>query len=222
MPVNVGKPNILERHWPLFGLRLETEHLVMRVGRDEDFEQAIRLIDDGIHDPAVMPFRFPFTDAVKPERDWNSLRYWWSTRASFQPLAWNLEFFVFHDDELIGIQSMVTEKFALLREGHSGSWLGARFQRKGFGFEMRSALLEFAFEHLEAKAMLSEAFTDNLASNGVSTKLGYELDGIDTVAPRGTAVTSQRFRLSRDRWKPTNNIVVTGLQPCRVLLGLGD
>ena len=197
----------------------------MRVARDEDFVEGLALIDQGIHDPAVMPFQVPFTDTAMPLRQWDTLRYWWSTRSSFQPDSWNLEFFVYAGGVLIGVQGMHTEKFSLLREGSSGSWLGHAHQRQGYGTEMRTALLALAFDHLGAQVMRSAAFLDNPGSTGVSARLGYELDGTKTSAPRGVPVTSQQFRLTRERWSATRpalaeDITVSGLAPCLALLGL--
>ena len=197
----------------------------MRVARDEDFVEGLALIDQGIHDPAVMPFQVPFTDTAMPLRQWDTLRYWWSTRSSFQPDSWNLEFFVYAGGVLIGVQGMHTEKFSLLREGSSGSWLGHAHQRQGYGTEMRTALLALAFDHLGAQVMRSAAFLNNPGSTGVSARLGYELDGTKTSAPRGVPVTSQQFRLTRERWSATRralaeDVTVSGLAPCLALLGL--
>jgi RimJ/RimL family protein N-acetyltransferase len=218
-----SEPVALEVLWPLFCLEITTPRLVMRVGRESDFASALQLIEDGIHDPSVMPFRIPFTDSSRPERDRDSLRHWWGSRASFQPAAWNLEFFAFAGGEFIGAQAMVAKQFALLREANTGSWLGQRFQGQGYGTEMRAAILEFAFDHLDASAMCTEAFLDNAASTRVSRKLGYEPDGFETLAPRGVPITSQRYRLSREAWArgiQSRSVTVTGLDPCRALLGI--
>jgi len=56
----------------------------------------------------------------------------------------------------------------------TGSWLGMRHQGKGFGTEMRAAILMLAFDHLGAKTARSSAFTDNPRSLAVSRRLGYE------------------------------------------------
>jgi RimJ/RimL family protein N-acetyltransferase len=38
--------------------------------------------------------------------------------------------------------------FAVLREVHTGSWLGQRYQGQGLGTEMRSAVLHLGFAGL--------------------------------------------------------------------------
>jgi RimJ/RimL family protein N-acetyltransferase len=210
----------LENHWPL---RVTTPRLELRIGRDDDFPAVLDLIDEGIHDPAVMPFDVPWTDAPRHERDLRTLQFWWTTRANQSPDAWSLDLFVFVDGQPIGAQSIAANNFPTLREAKTGSWLGKRFQRHGYGTEMRAAVLYLGFETIGATAMLSGAFADNTASRSVSSKLGYEFDGIVTKAPRGQAVASHRFRLSRERWlahRHDIDVQVTGFDACRPMLGL--
>ena len=209
--------------WPPFGLRIETPRLTLRVMRDSDIAAVVDLIDQGVHDPAVMPFDVPWTDMPVPERNWNSMRHWAGMRSSLQPDRWILEFLVFSGDQVVGAQALSGDNFAVRREGTSGSWLGLAHQSRGYGTEMRAALLEFAFVHLGASAMNSAAYIDNPKSNGVSLKLGYELNGTDTKAPRGVPVTGQRFRLTRERWEQRRiplDVQVAGLDTCRPLLGI--
>jgi hypothetical protein len=86
----------------------------------------------------------------------------------------------------------LAKQFAIIREVSTGSWLGAAYQRRGFGTEMRAAVLQLAFDHLGATAARSGAFTDNPASLRISEKLGYRTDGASSHARRGTAATEIR------------------------------
>jgi RimJ/RimL family protein N-acetyltransferase len=213
----------LAHFWPLFGLRIETPRLQLRLGRDDDFPEALALINDGIHDPSVMPFDAPWTDGPPDRRARGALQHWWLTRANVEPESWMLNFFVYAEGALIGSQGIVGSNFLTLREATTGSWLGRRFQGQGYGIEMRAAVLHFGFEMLDANAMLSAAFADNEASRRVSTKLGYEFDGIVTKAPRGEPIESHRFRLTRDRWlahRRPLDVNVVGFDTCRPMLGL--
>jgi RimJ/RimL family protein N-acetyltransferase len=213
----------LADYWPPFGLRIETPRLVLRLGPDSDFLQALALIDEGIHDPAVMPFDFPWTDGPADKRAQGALQHWWTSRANVSPESWMFNFFVYADGQVIGSQGVGGAKFPTLREATTGSWLGQRFQGRGYGIEMRAAVLHFGFEVLGATAMLSGAFADNEASQRVSMKLGYEFDGIMTKAPRGEPVASHRFRLTRERWlehRRPLDVRVTGFDACRPMLGL--
>jgi RimJ/RimL family protein N-acetyltransferase len=209
--------------WPPFAVRIETPRLLLRLGHDSDFPEVLALIDEGIHDPAVMPFDFPWTDGPADVRARGALQHWWTSRVNVTPESWMLGFFAYANGEVIGSQGIGGTNFPTLREATTGSWLGQRFQGRGFGIEMRAAVLHFGFETLGATAMLSGAFADNAASQRVSQNLGYEFDGILTKAPRGEPVESHRFRLTRDRWlehRRAIDVHVTGFEGCRSMLGL--
>lgn len=53
----------LEDVWPLFGLLISTPRLTLNPVRDEQLPGLIDAVLAGIHDPAVMPFGVPWTDA---------------------------------------------------------------------------------------------------------------------------------------------------------------
>src|SRR5262245_17918804 len=49
--------------WPLRGLVLRTPRLELRPDDDDGLRELVALAHQGIHDPAVMPFHAPWTDA---------------------------------------------------------------------------------------------------------------------------------------------------------------
>ncbi len=155
----------------------------------------------GVHDPSEMPFRVAWTDLRSPEFEWSFLRFLWGTRASWTPEAWRLPLAVFHAGQPIGIQEVWATDFATLRVVETGSWLGRRHQGQGYGTEMRAGVLHLAFEGLGATAALSGALDGNEASRRVSEKLGYEPNGEDMVAPRGSPVINHRYLLRRENWQ---------------------
>lgn len=59
---------------------------------------------------------------------------------------WRLNFLVRLDGWVIGSQGLSGEQFAIRREVTTGSWIGMRHQGVGIGTEMRSAVMQFAFE----------------------------------------------------------------------------
>src|SRR5258708_4778253 len=105
-----------------------------------------------------------------------------------------LELAVIRDGVVVGIQGIGGRDFAVLREVHTGSWLGRRYQRQGIGTQMRAAVLHLAFEGLGAKSAVSAAFEDNPASLGVSRKLGYRDGGIEWHLVRGRPALTHRPR----------------------------
>jgi len=103
----------------------------------------------------------------------------------------------------------------------TGSWLGRRFQGRGVGTAMRTAVLALAFEGLGARRAETGAFEDNPASLAVTRKLGYRPNG-DAIHDReGEAARELHFAMSLDDWRavPRPEVVIGGLDACRELLG---
>jgi RimJ/RimL family protein N-acetyltransferase len=209
--------------WPLTGLRLRTPRLELRLPSAADLEALAALAATGVHDPAVQPFAFPWTDAPPAERARSTMQYHWSQWAAWKPEKWALELAVVRDGTVVGTQGVGAEHFAVLREVDTGSWLGRAYHRQGIGTEMRAAVLQLAFDGLGAQYALSSAFTDNPASLGVSRKLGYAPDGIARHVSRGRPATTQRLRLDRETWAGRRAVPVSieGLEPCLPMFGLG-
>jgi RimJ/RimL family protein N-acetyltransferase len=210
-------------HWPFFGLRARTARLELRVPSDTDLEELARVAAAGIHDPAVMPFVIPWTDAPPGELERALLQYHWKARETLGPEDWNLEFVVVEAGRIVGAQGMRAVAFSKDRTVVTGSWLGRAHQGRGLGKEMRGALLDLAFEGLGALAALSGAFADNVASRRVSAALGYRVIEADLKEARGVPREHLRFRLERADWlaHPHARATWEGLEPCLPLLGAG-
>jgi RimJ/RimL family protein N-acetyltransferase len=211
----------LETAWPLFGLRLRTEHLALRMPTDDDVVELLQVAKAGIHPPDEMPFGVAWTSAEGPAFDRSFLQHYWRTRAAFSPEAWFLNFMVELDRRPIGAQSIDAEEFAIHRTAHTGSWLGLEYQGRGFGKEMRAAVLGFAFDGLGAQVAETSAFLDNRQSNGVSRALGYEENGLGSLAPQGVARVTQKFRMTAEGWRsrPRPALAIEGLDGIRDLFG---
>lgn len=207
---------------PQFGLVLRTPRLELRLPSQDQLVELGRLAAEGVHDPAEMPFLIPWTDASPLERARSTIQYRWRTWGSWSPHDWTLDFVVLLDGVVVGTQDMTGREFATLREVATGSWLGLPYHRQGIGTEMRAAVLHLAFEGLDAQSAVSDAFTDNKASLGVSRKLGYAKDGVRRYVRRGQPAISQLLRLDRAGWESRRSVPVEieGLEPCLPLLGL--
>lgn len=211
--------------WPLFALRLETPRLTVRLPTDDDFPGLLAAIDDGIHDPEVMPFSIPWTDLEPAARRRSALQHWWQERATWTPAAWRAGFAVFLDSRPVGIQSLHADTFAVLGEVSTGSWLTRSVQGQGLGKEMRAAVLQLAFEGLGAELARSGAFAHNDASISVSRALGYRENGRKRLAPRGVPQVMVEFELTREQWEARGEswpqVRISGLEPCLELFGAG-
>lgn len=210
--------------WPLFDLRLSTERLVLRLPTDDELAALCTLARRGIHAPDETPFAVPWSITPSPAFERGFAQYHWSQRAGWTAQRWILELGAFLDGEPVGAQAVGANAFAALRTVFTGSWLGAAFQGRGLGKEMRAAVLGLAFDHLGAEVATSSAFADNPRSAGVSIALGYRENGIGRLAPQGVARDTRQFRMTREAWqsRPRPVVQVEGLKGCRELFGETD
>ncbi|WP_414943201.1 GNAT family N-acetyltransferase [Amycolatopsis sp. cmx-11-32] len=208
--------------FPLVGLRLMTPRLELRLPSAEELGALAALAADGIHPPSAMPFLVPWTDRPSAEVARGVIQHHWSRLGNWTPDDWSLNLTVLHSGVVVWQQTLGARDLAILREVGTGSWLGKRHQGQGIGTEMRAAVLHLAFAGLGAESAISGAFEDNLASQGISRKLGYRPDGLQRHAVRGGARTVRRLRLLRADWERCRSIPVTidGLSLCRPLFGI--
>lgn len=188
--------------WPPFGLVLETPRLVLRPVRDDDIPAVVEAALGGIHPPERSPFSFPWTDVPADELPANTARHYWRQRADFTPESWGLAFGVWLGASFLGIQDLAVKNFSSLRTVGTGSWLKRSAQGKGFGKEMRAAVVSFAFDYLGAEVAESDAAEWNHQSLGVSRALGYQPNGVFRDAwSDGKLTTVQRVRLVPEQYK---------------------
>jgi RimJ/RimL family protein N-acetyltransferase len=213
---------MLVDHWPLVGLRLTTPRLELRVPDLDDLGELAGLAASGVHEPGVQPFLAAWTDGTPEQSARRTLQWQWSQWGRWSPEDWSLDLVVLAGGRVVGTQGVRARQFATLREVGTGSWLGLAHQGRGYGTEMRAAVLDLAFTGLGAEWATSDAFADNAASYRVSRKLGYADDGVERHVVRGAAVVSRRLRLDRPRWAAARTVPVTiaGLGPCLPMFGL--
>ena len=134
-----------------------------------------------------------------------------TTRAGAAPESWSLHFLVRHGGAVIGLQGLSADRFGVLREVRTGSYLGRRHQGLGFGTEMRAAVLAFAFDRLGARSARSDYLAGNEASARVSLRLGYRHDGTSLLAVRGARVVQHRVLLTAEAFaRPDHELQVRG------------
>ncbi|MFF3176205.1 GNAT family N-acetyltransferase [Streptomyces sp. NPDC057900] len=209
------------QHWPLYGLRIRTPRLELRLPDLGLLDELASVAADGVHAPDTMPFTVPWTDGTPAERGRAVFQHVLASVANWSQREWSLSLVVLHEGRVVGRQDVMAKDFAVTGEVSTGSWLGLGYQGRGIGTEMRAAALHLAFAGLGARTAVSAAMTDNPRSLGVSRRLGYLPDGLETAALRGAPVTLQRLRLGRERWAEHRAVDVTveGLDGCRAEFG---
>lgn len=188
-------------------LRIETPRLELRLAKESELRKLFRVAEAGIHEPDFMPFAVAWTDDLDEA---GFLAYHRDTLATWRPDDWRLNLIAFLDGEPIGSQGLVAANFRTERTATTGSWLGQRFQGRGLGTEMRSAVLSFAFGALGAERARSGALDGNEQSLGVSQKLGYREVGSHFVSPRGEPVEHIDLELDRADFRPVVDASWTG------------
>lgn len=215
-----------EELYPPFGLTIRLGPVEMHPVRFDDIPVLLDLIADGVvaDDVPNYPLGGPFAlgeDTVERRRD--SVRFWWSNWLNAKPEGWSIPMTVLRDGVVVGIQDVGAADFPTVRRVGTGSFLGVQHQGKGTGTLMRQAICMFAFDHLGAREMHSEAFHDNPRSLGVSRKVGYVENGRH-LAKRGdgTVDTGVRVRLLPEQLnRPDLPLEVEGLGPFLEFLEIG-
>lgn len=200
-------------HWPLYGLRLATPRLELRLPDLEELDALGSVAAAGVHAPDRMPFLTPWTDAPPDERARSVLTHFWKTQAEWRPGAWALQLTAFLDGAPVGIQEVSATDFAVTREVSTGSWLGLPYQGRGQGVLRGS--------RPTARRPGTSVLDGNAASRRVTERLGYRPDGSVRVAVRGAPRTDHRFVLDRAGWERNRPVEVRaeGVGRCAAMFG---
>ena len=209
-------------YWPLFDLEVRTPLITLRYIDDELGVRLCDLMQQGIHDPDLIPFAHPWSTVPSPQREHDAFRHWWGERIKVTPDSWSLQFAVLRDREVIGAGGLGGKDFAVVRSLQTGSWLGLAYQGKGLGKEFRAALLHLAFAGFGAEEATTSAWSENAKSLGVTRHWGYEPNG-SRRGKQGDRLGEQlHFRMSREHWETIrrDGIEIVNLDACLDFLGL--
>ncbi|MEU6696424.1 GNAT family protein [Pseudonocardia sp. NPDC046786] len=198
--------------WPPHRLVLRTPRLELRPDDDGSLRELVPMLHEaGVHPGSEMPFAVAWTDADPRYLGRGVAQYLWSERARSSPESWALHLVVRAGGAVIGLQSVTANRFGLLREVGTGSYLGRRYQGQGYGTEMRAAVLAFAFDRLGATSARSDHVEGNDASAQVSRRLGYRYDGTSLNTARDVREVQHRLLLTPEEFaRPGWDLAVEG------------
>jgi len=211
--------------WPPAALAVTCGDLELRYADDDLLVALAELAAEGVHAPDAMPFFVPWTRGTPTEVARSVLAYQWGVRSRMSPDSWALELAVLRRGEVLGMQSISSREFPVLRTAESGSWLGRGHQGQGIGTRMRLMVLHLLFDGLDAQQATTGAFADNPASNAVTRRIGYAENGTELLQREGKAAANLRYVLSREAWerRPSDqrlDVSYTGLAALRDYLGI--
>ena len=197
----MSHPDALARLWPASAVRVRAGDLELRWIDDNLLIELAALASHGVHAADAMPFEHPWTRGTPEEVARSVLTYQWNLRSQVSPSRFAIELAVTIDGTPVGVQGLVADDWSVLQRVQTGSWIGMAHQGRGIGTRMRVLALHLIFAGLDAREATSGAFADNVPSNAVSRRVGYESDGTVNVAREGAAVPHHRYTMTRERWE---------------------
>ena len=212
--------------YPPLDVRVITPRLELRGATDGLLERLAPLVRSGgaMADPPPWDDPCAFYESDPDVRVHKWLQGVWRGRGTVSADRWRLNFVVMVDGEPVGQQDLTGDEFDTFGTVETTSWVSTEARQRGIGTEIRSAILNLAFEGLGAAEAHSEAAVDNAGSNRVSERLGYERNGTAWATHQGKPVLGQRWRLDRETWLThrRDDIAMTGIEGCRAVLGLPE
>jgi RimJ/RimL family protein N-acetyltransferase len=208
--------------FPPFGVTVTCGPIALRPITDQVLPALVDIARAGIHATDRMPFTVPWTDTPPEDFVRQFVTHHWGARSRFTRQNWSLDFAVYHEDSLVGTQSINTSSYLVTKTGETGSWLGMPFQGRGIGTQMRQAICALMFDHLDAAEVTSGAFLDNPASLAVSRKVGYQPNGRlrQERRPGDLGVLQQLVLLPENFVRPAEAVHVEGIPAFRAFVGL--
>lgn len=213
--------------WPLFDLRLTTPDLSLRPITEADLPELAHILPGDVE---LDPRAHRYDGVERPaQRGVILAQGYWRALGTWKPDSWAVTFGVFHDGELLGTQGLEGEDFLLLRTVDSSSFLTVAARGRGWGKQMRRAVLGLAFGPLQADYAITAAWHDNAESLGASRSLGYVDNGVERHRREGRTEPDNlvddmvHLRLTRAEWERRrggDDLRIAGFEPCRPFFGL--
>lgn len=170
--------------------RLETERLILREDRAEDFDAFAGFMEDAAF------IRFIGGDPMARADAWRIFAYGLG--------HWHLRGYGFWAVERKSDGAYLGRVGLNNPEGWPGlevGWtIGTPYQRQGYAFEAAKAALDYAFLTQPVDSMISTIHPDNVASQGVAMKLGEVKGERGEVLVRGRSHILDIWRIGREKW----------------------
>jgi len=209
--------------WPPFGVRLTCGPLELRTLRDDDIPELAELALAGVEAEgvAVMPFEVAWHREDPASLPASMARFYWGSRSRFTAEAWSLMLVVRRSGTVVGAQDVMGRDFLKTRSLETGSWLGRAHHRQGTGTLMRQMVAAFAFDHLDAEELTSTFYQGNLASQGVSERVGYVEAGRRRAPREEGWAWRHEMVLTPERFvRPAEHVVAEGVEAFRTFVGM--
>jgi RimJ/RimL family protein N-acetyltransferase len=203
----------IKKIFPLFQLKIKSEQLELRFPNEEELGELAALAFGNILPEEKSHF---FATDWSQNTDDFQLKFvqrYWQVYSEWSVESWKFPGVVFFKNKPIGVMEIASiNDFRKTRSVITGSWLLKEYQGQGFGRQARAIALSFVFNELQGEICRSAAHKDNRPSNGVSSSLGYQLDGTESVHGVDDMV---RYKLTKENWLDDLSVQVEGFEICK-------
>lgn len=179
-------------------MKIKTKRLLIRELKDKDLNDLIKQANNLNVSKylAVVPFPYEEKDAK-----------WFIDKCkeeSKKEPRENYELAIEFEGKLIGVIGL-TKVNRFVGTAYLGFWIGEEYWRKGIVSESAKEMIKFAFEKLKLRRINSDAYSENIASNGLLKKIGFKEEGFskkkDRAKSTGEIHDVYVFGLLKEDWK---------------------
>lgn len=153
-------------------MQLETERLILRKPKRTDWKDIVEGAGDLAVSKYLVSVPHPYT---KKDAFWwidRTIKKWGKTKKE------DYSFMIELKSEKKVIGSTGIHKIDYFNgKAITGSWINKKYWKKGYILEAKVPVLDFAFNKLKLRKIETAAFVNNKASNAMSKRLGFKLEG---------------------------------------------
>ncbi|MFA5857297.1 MAG: GNAT family N-acetyltransferase [Candidatus Pacearchaeota archaeon] len=151
-------------------MKLKTQRLLLREIDDKDLSELVRNANNLNVSRYLEKMPYPYTEE-------NGKGFIKHCLVGFKKdQKEDYEFVIEFQGKFIGMISLMrVDQFQ--ETCTMGYWIGEDYWRKGIVFEAASEIIRFGFEDLKLRRINIEAYTENIASNELIKKLGFNYEG---------------------------------------------
>jgi ribosomal-protein-alanine N-acetyltransferase len=188
-------------------MRIETKRLILRTPRKSDWEDIFEGANDIDVGKNLLVLPYPYRKKDAKDFIVSCIK----KQSKKKPTDYDLAIELKAEKKVIGITS-ITPSHEDPKVGVTGSWINRHYWRKGYILEAKVSILDFAFNNLKMRKVETTAFVENVASNNMSRKLGFKLEGTKrkSVTCRSTGIVHDEniYGIFMDEWTARRPMVI--------------
>lgn len=161
--------------WLRPGPRLDTDRMVLRLPRPDDFQPWAQLRRQS--EAFLAPWEPQWTPGHLSKSAF-SARVRWAARSAAKRTAFPFFMFDRTTMQVLGAITLDEVRFGPAQTGRLGYWIGAPYARQGLMREGIAAVVHFAFQRLDLSRIEAACLPENAASRGLLETSGFKYEGV--------------------------------------------